>query len=255
MRSLLELDEDRFAFKAKARAYTDRPAAGGGERLVQKECAAGVPVAAIRAATETALLVPELQFARLEPFMSDNVMVENRTFDEIEIGESASLERTVTKQDIELYATVSGDANPTHLDEAFAKQAKFKGTVAHSMLSAGLISSVLGNLLPGAGTVYLTPGTPVRSTGPCRRHDHGDGDREGEAGRGSDRAVRLQLHQPGRADRARRRGHGDRPRREVLGTGHHPGHGQRPAARQLSPAARPCRRDPADPVRGGAPVR
>ena len=65
------------------------------------------------------------------------------------------LERSVTKQDIELYATVSGDANPTHLDEAFAKQAKFKGTVAHSMLSAGLISSVLGNRLPGAGTVYL----------------------------------------------------------------------------------------------------
>jgi phosphate acetyltransferase len=83
-------------------------------------------------------------------------LIENRTFDEIAIGESASFERTVTTQDIELYATVSGDANPTHLDEAFAKQAKFKGTVAHSMLSAGLISSVLGNRLPGAGTVYLT---------------------------------------------------------------------------------------------------
>ena len=87
--------------------------------------------------------------------MSDDAMVENRTFDEIEIGESASLSRTVTKQDIELFATVSGDANPTHLDEAFAKQAKFKGTVAHGMFSAGLISSVLGNRLPGAGTVYL----------------------------------------------------------------------------------------------------
>ena len=73
--------------------------------------------------------------------MSDNVMVENRTFAEIEVGESFSLERTVAKQDIELYATVSGDANPTHLDEAFAKEAKFKGTVAHNMLSAGLISA------------------------------------------------------------------------------------------------------------------
>ena len=87
--------------------------------------------------------------------MDKTELIENRTFDEITIGESASLERTVTKQDIELYATVSGDANPTHLDEAFAKQAKFKGTVAHSMFSAGLISSVLGNRLPGAGTVYL----------------------------------------------------------------------------------------------------
>ena len=87
--------------------------------------------------------------------MDKTELIENRTFDEIAIGESASLERTVTKQDIELYATVSGDANPTHLDETFAKQAKFKGTVAHSMFSAGLISSVLGNRLPGAGTVYL----------------------------------------------------------------------------------------------------
>ena len=87
--------------------------------------------------------------------MGQTELIENRTFDEIAIGESASLERAVTKQDIELYATVSGDANPTHLDEAFAKQAKFKGTVAHSMFSAGLISSLLGNRLPGAGTVYL----------------------------------------------------------------------------------------------------
>ena len=87
--------------------------------------------------------------------MAKTELIENRTFDEITIGESASLERSVTKQDIELYATVSGDANPTHLDETFAKQAKFKGTVAHSMFSAGLISSVLGNRLPGAGTVYL----------------------------------------------------------------------------------------------------
>ena len=87
--------------------------------------------------------------------MDKSELIENRTFDEITIGESASLERTVTKQDIELYATVSGDANPTHLDEAFAKQAKLMGMVAHSMFSAGLISSVLGNRLPGAGTVYL----------------------------------------------------------------------------------------------------
>ena len=96
--------------------------------------------------------------------MTDPMLVD-RTFDEITIGESASLERTVTKQDIELYAAVSGDANPTHLDEAFAKQAKFKGTVAHSMLSAGLISSLLGNRLPGAGTVYLAQELRFARTG------------------------------------------------------------------------------------------
>ena len=53
--------------------------------------------------------------------MGDAELVENRTFDEIELGESASFERTVTRRDIELFAAVSGDANPTHLDEAFAR--------------------------------------------------------------------------------------------------------------------------------------
>jgi phosphate acetyltransferase len=80
--------------------------------------------------------------------------VENRTFDEIEIGESASLSKAITKDDIELYGAVSGDANPTHFDEAFAKAARLEGVVAHSMLAAGLISNLLGNRLPGAGTVY-----------------------------------------------------------------------------------------------------
>jgi phosphotransacetylase/acyl dehydratase len=83
------------------------------------------------------------------------VLVENRTFDEIEIGESASFARTITRRDIELYAAVTGDANPTHLDEAFAQAANLKGVVAHGMLTAGLISNLLGNRLPGAGTVYV----------------------------------------------------------------------------------------------------
>ena len=65
------------------------------------------------------------------------------------------MERTVTRRDIELYAAVSGDANPTHLDEEFARQAQLPGVVAHGMLTAGLISSLLGNRLPGAGTVYV----------------------------------------------------------------------------------------------------
>ena len=88
--------------------------------------------------------------------MADAGLVENRTFDEIEIGESAALERAITRRDIELFAAVSGDANPTHLDEAFAKEARLKGVVAHGMLTAGLISNLLGNRLPGAGTVYVS---------------------------------------------------------------------------------------------------
>jgi phosphate acetyltransferase len=88
--------------------------------------------------------------------MDEAALVENRTFDEIAIGESASFERAVTRRDIELFAAVSGDANPTHLDEAFAKQANMRGIVAHGMLTAGLISNLLGNRLPGAGTVYVS---------------------------------------------------------------------------------------------------
>jgi phosphate acetyltransferase len=79
---------------------------------------------------------------------------ENRTFDEIQIGESASISKTITKEDIELYGAVTGDANPTHYDEAAARVARFEAIVGHSMIAAGLISNVLGNKLPGAGTVY-----------------------------------------------------------------------------------------------------
>jgi phosphate acetyltransferase len=101
--------------------------------------------------------------------MSEPLMVANRTFDEIAIGESASFERTITRQDIELYAAVSGDANPTHLDEAFARQTRFQGVVAHGMLTAGLISNLLGNKLPGAGTVYV--GQDLRFEAPVHAGD------------------------------------------------------------------------------------
>lgn len=82
--------------------------------------------------------------------------VENRTFDEIKIGERASVTKTITKDDIDLYAAVTGDANPTHYDEAAARAERFEGIVGHSMMVAGLISNVLGNKLPGPGTVYRT---------------------------------------------------------------------------------------------------
>ncbi len=82
-------------------------------------------------------------------------MIENRTFDEIAVGESASLSRTVTQQDIDLFAVVSGDVNPAHMDPAFAATDMFHHVIAHGMLGAGLISSVLGTKLPGPGTIYL----------------------------------------------------------------------------------------------------
>ena len=80
--------------------------------------------------------------------------IENRTFDEIEIGESASLSRTLTKEDIELFAVMSGDVNPVHVDEAFAHDDMFHQIIAHGMWGGALISTVLGTELPGPGVIY-----------------------------------------------------------------------------------------------------
>lgn len=86
--------------------------------------------------------------------METVTMTENRTFDEIRIGDKESVSKTITKEEIELYGAVTGDANPTHYDESVARDSRFEGIVGHSMIAAGLISNVLGNKLPGAGTVY-----------------------------------------------------------------------------------------------------
>lgn len=85
-----------------------------------------------------------------------DTMIENRTFDEIQLGDSASLARQVTQQDVELFAIVSGDINPALLDPGYAKNDMFHRVVAHGMFGAGLISALLGTKLPGAGTIYLS---------------------------------------------------------------------------------------------------
>jgi enoyl-[acyl-carrier protein] reductase I len=84
-----------------------------------------------------------------------SVLIENRTFDELEIGDSASLSRVLSRRDIELFAIVSGDANPAHLDPAYAETAMFHEVVAHGMWGGALVSAVLGTVLPGPGTIYL----------------------------------------------------------------------------------------------------
>jgi len=76
-------------------------------------------------------------------------------FDEIEVGQKASFSKTVTEADIVLFAGVTGDLNPVHINEAWASTSFFKGRIAHGMLSAGFISSILGTQLPGPGTIYL----------------------------------------------------------------------------------------------------
>ena len=81
--------------------------------------------------------------------------IENRTFDELAIGDSAELTRTLRKEDIELFAILSGDVNPAHVDEDFAKSDIFHKVIAHGMWGGALISAVLGTELPGPGTIYV----------------------------------------------------------------------------------------------------
>jgi acyl dehydratase len=82
-------------------------------------------------------------------------LIENRTFDELKIGGSARLSRTLTRKDIELFAILSGDVNPAHVDDEFARSDMFHHIIAHGMWGAALISTVLGTELPGPGTIYL----------------------------------------------------------------------------------------------------
>lgn len=94
--------------------------------------------------------------------------------DQLQPGMSASIAKTVTEADIILFAGISTDVNPAHLDEEYAKGTMFGGRIAHGMLSAGFISAVLANHLPGPGTIYLSqtlkfkapvrPGDTVKAT-------------------------------------------------------------------------------------------
>ena len=81
--------------------------------------------------------------------------IENKTFDEISIGDRAELSRTLTERDIDIFAIMSGDVNPAHVDADYAKDDIFHKVIAHGMWGGALISSVLGTQLPGPGTIYL----------------------------------------------------------------------------------------------------
>jgi len=88
--------------------------------------------------------------------------IENKTFDEIKVGDSAELTRTLGRQDIELFAVMSGDVNPAHVDEEYAKSDIFHEVIAHGMWGGALISAVLGTELPGPGTIYLNQSLSFR---------------------------------------------------------------------------------------------
>lgn len=82
-------------------------------------------------------------------------LLENQTYDEIALEQTATYSKKVTEQDITLFAMVSGDVNPVHMDEVFAKNTPFGGRIAHGMLTGALVSAALAMKLPGPGTVYL----------------------------------------------------------------------------------------------------
>jgi len=78
-----------------------------------------------------------------------------KTMDQLNVGDSAEFGKTVSESDIYLYAGITGDLNPVHINEAYAKKTFFKTRICHGMLSAGFFSTVLGTALPGQGTIYL----------------------------------------------------------------------------------------------------
>jgi 3-hydroxybutyryl-CoA dehydratase len=78
-----------------------------------------------------------------------------KTIDELKVGDAAERSKTVSESDIYLYAGITGDFNPAHIDEEYAKKTFFKSRIAHGMLTAGFLSAIIGTTLPGPGTIYI----------------------------------------------------------------------------------------------------
>ncbi len=89
--------------------------------------------------------------------------------EDLTVGQSETYSRTVTESDVQKFGEVSGDMNPLHFDEEYAKTTLFKGRIAHGMLSAGYISAVLGTKLPGPGSIFMT--ATIRFKAPVRIGD------------------------------------------------------------------------------------
>lgn len=93
----------------------------------------------------------------------------NTPYDELEVGQKATYSKTVEERDVQLFAAVSGDNNPVHLDAQFAAESMFKERIAHGMFSGALISAAVACELPGPGTIYL--GQTMRFTLPVKLGD------------------------------------------------------------------------------------
>ncbi len=92
-----------------------------------------------------------------------------RTFDQLEVGDSSEFSKTISEADVYLYAGISGDLNPAHINEVYAQGTFFKNRIAHGMLTAGFISAVIGMQLPGPGTIYM--GQTLQFLAPVRIGD------------------------------------------------------------------------------------
>jgi len=79
-----------------------------------------------------------------------------KTIDELKVGDRASFSKTISESDVYLYAGITGDFNPAHVNEAYAQTTAFKTRIAHGMLTAGFISNLLGTQLPGPGSIYMS---------------------------------------------------------------------------------------------------
>lgn len=90
-------------------------------------------------------------------------------YDDLAVGQSAEYSRVVSDEDVKLFAKVTGDFNPVHIDEAAAAKSRFGGRIAHGMLSGGLVSAAIANKLPGEGSIYLAQ--TMRFTAPVRIGD------------------------------------------------------------------------------------
>jgi 3-hydroxybutyryl-CoA dehydratase len=101
--------------------------------------------------------------------MSTNSELHGLYFEDLHVGQTAIYARTLTETDIVLFAGVTGDNNPVHINEVFAQQTPFSGRIAHGMLSASFISTVLGTKLPGPGAIYLSQ--TMRFKAPVRAGD------------------------------------------------------------------------------------
>ena len=86
-----------------------------------------------------------------------------KTIDTLKVGDRAEFSKTVSESDVYLFAGITGDFNPAHINEAYAEQTFFKTRIAHGMLSAGFISAILGTHLPGPGTIYMKQSLSFRA--------------------------------------------------------------------------------------------